>query len=99
MNTYTIQFIGLAMTAIGVIALVAVRTVYGRPLTNEERLRMGEKSRSLYRLPINIETMIAALILLAGIGILGWSKFDLCTFVSYWIPNLPNVFMATLRCR
>ncbi|HKI54639.1 MAG TPA: hypothetical protein VJ987_10985 [Anaerolineales bacterium] len=98
-NPYIIQSIGLTITAIGILALVALTNLYGRPLSDEERLRMGEKSRSLYRLPINIETIIAALILLVGIGILGWSKFDLCTFVSYWMPNLPNAFMATLKCR
>ena len=87
------------MTAIGVIVLVAVTTVYGRPLSNEERLRMGEKNRSLYRLPVNIETIIAALILLAGIGVLAWSKFNLCAFISYWAPNLPNAVMAALKCR
>jgi len=98
-NPYIIQSIGLVITAIGVIALIALTTIYGRPLSNEERLRMGKESRSLNRLPINIETIIATLILLAGIGILGWSKFNLCTFISYWIPNLPSVLMSTLRCR
>ena len=99
LNTYHIQLVGLVMTAIGLLALAALSTIYGRPLSNEEKLRAGKKSKNIFRLPINFETVISATILLGGIAILIWSSFDLCTFIPYWASNLPDAVMAAIKCR
>jgi len=98
-NPYIIQSIGLAVTAIGVLALIAMMTLYGRPVSREDRHRPGEKNRVGFNLPINIETIISTIIMLCGLGILAWSNFDLCKFIVYWLPNLPKTLMITLQCR
>ena len=97
-NPFIIQAVGLAIASIGVLALIAVTTLYGRPLSNEERLRLGREDRGTFKLPINIETIVAAILLLCGVGILAWSKFDLCTFTAYWLPDLPRFLTGTLQC-
>ena len=48
-NPYPIQIVGLVMTAIGLLALAALATIYGRPLSNEEKLRAGKKSKNIFR--------------------------------------------------
>jgi len=97
-NPYFIQSIGLIITAIGALALIALMTIYGRPLAEKEITRLGRENRGAFRLPINVETIVAAIILLGGIGILTWSHFDPCTFTAHWIPNLPGFLMRTLHC-
>ena len=97
-NPYIIQAVGLAISAIGVLALIAVMTIYGRPLSDDERLRLGRENRGEFKLPINIETIFAAIIFLSGVGILYWSKFELCTFTAHWVPNLPGFLMSTIHC-
>jgi len=87
------------LTAAGALALTAVTTIFGRPLTRDEKLRTGEKQRGMYRLPINLETVASAALLLAGIGILTWSNFNLCTFLTYWLPDLPEAMRLLLSCR
>ena len=54
-----------------------------------------------YRLPLNLETIVSAIFFLAGIGILIWSDFDLCAFLAYWFPSLPQVarFVLILQVR
>jgi hypothetical protein len=44
-NPYVIQSIGLVITAVGILALIAFTTLYGRLLSDDERIRMGEKRR------------------------------------------------------
>jgi hypothetical protein len=97
-DPFIVQSIGLAITAIGVLALIAFMTILGRPLSEEERYRMGSERRNLYRLPINIETIVSTLILASGIGILVWSNFDHCLYIMHWAPNLPDTVMSMLRC-
>jgi len=97
-DPFIIQAIGLAIASIGVLALIAVTTLYGRPLSDEERLKLGREDRGTFKLPINIETIIATLILLCGIGILAWSKFDICTFTAHWLPNLPGYVTRAFQC-
>ena len=98
-NPYFIQLIGILLTAAGVIALTAVAGIFGRPLTREEKLRVDEKLRDAYRLPINLETVASGLLFLAGIGLLKWSKFSLCAFLAYWLPNLSDAMRHLLSCR
>jgi hypothetical protein len=97
-DPYIIQSIGLAITAIGVLALIALMTLIGRPFSKEERYRMGSERRNLYRLPINLETIVSTLILASGIGILIWSNFDHCLYIRHWAPNLPGTVISMLRC-
>lgn len=97
-DPFIVQSIGLAITFVGVLALIAFTTIFGRPLSEEERRRIGTENRSLYRLPINIETVLSALLLVGGIGILFWSNFDHCRYIMHWAPNLPDTVMSMLRC-
>ena len=87
------------MTGAGAVALTAAAQIYGRPLTRDEQLRVEERLRGAYRLPINLETLASAAVFLAGIGILTWSKFKLCAFLLYWIPDLPYGIKFWLSCR
>ena len=96
-NIYVIQLIGVLAAATGMVALTAVSYVYGSPLSRDERHRLGRDSNTR-RLPINLETILAGAIFVGGMGILTWSKFNLCGFLSYWIPNIPDAIMFLLSC-
>jgi hypothetical protein len=96
-NIYLIQLVGMLLTIIGMAALTAVSYVYGKPLSRDERRRLGRDSNTR-RLPINLETILAAAFFLGGAGILTWSKFNLCGFLRYWVPNLPDAIMFLLSC-
>ena len=101
-NIYIVQLIGVLITGAGVLALTASKYLYGTPLTREEKRRAARDERSSgtsYRLPINLETIASALFLLGGIGILTWSKFELCSFVAHWLPDLPDALLFLFTCR
>ena len=98
-NIYAIQLLGVLLTATGVIALTATSYVYGTPLSREERSRTGERRSNFRRVPINLEAVLSAACLLGGMGLLTWSKFNLCAFLAYWLPNLSDALMFILSCR
>jgi hypothetical protein len=98
-NIYFFQLIGVLLTGLGMIALTASSYLYGKPLSRDERFRMGEKRTNVRWLPINLETMLSAALFLGGMGILAWSKFSLCAFLAYWLPDLPDAIMFLLSCR
>lgn len=98
-DVYLIQLIGLLIAAAGVIALLATTSLYGTPLTRDEKRRQGDIKGNLYRLPFNLETIASALFFLGGVGILTGSKFNLCAFLIHWLPNLPEAFRIFLACR
>ena len=98
-NLYLIQLVGVLLTGLGMIALAASSYLYGKPISRDERLRMGEKRTNVRRLPINLETIVSAAFFLGGMGILAWSKFDLCRFLTHWLPNLPDALMFILSCK
>lgn len=98
-NPYFVQMIGILLTTAGVVALTVASRIFGRPLTREERIRMGDKPSGTYRLPINLETIASAVLFLVGIGILKWSNFSLCAFLAYWLPDLPEAIRLLLSCR
>jgi len=98
-NIYFIQLFGILLTAGGFAALTASAYLYGKPLSRDERFDLNRESRNAYRLPINLATVASAAFILAGIGILTWSKFDLCSYLVYWLPSLPDSIMFWLSCR
>jgi hypothetical protein len=103
-NTFLIQLIGLVLAVAGMIALTASAHLFGTPLSSAERRRASDewnrrRDAYAYRLPINLESIVSAIFFLGGIGILVWSKFELCTFLAYWIPSLPEVARILLSCR
>lgn len=101
-NLYLIQLVGVLLTGAGVIAVTASTYLYGTPLNREEKRkakRDGQLSGTWYRLPFNLETIASALFLIGGIGILTWSKFDLCPFLTYWLPDLPEALRLLLSCQ
>ena len=98
-NPYFIQLIGIILTVAGMIALTATSHLFGKPLARDERHRMGERQSNVSRLPINLETIASAFVFLAGIGILTWTKFSLCAFLIYWLPDLPVAIQFWLACR
>jgi len=98
-NSYFIQLIGIILTGAGMVVLTAAAHLFGRPLTRDERRRTGDEQKNISRLPINLETVAAVAVLLAGIGILTWTKFSLCAFLIYWLPDLPTSIKFWLACR
>lgn len=96
-NIYFIQLVGLVLLAAGILALTAAAHVFGTPLTREESREIG-KEGNWYRLPINLETIASSLVFLAGMGILSSSKFSLCAFLAYWLPEFPVAIKFWLSC-
>jgi hypothetical protein len=97
-NPYLIQLVGILLTGAGMVALTAAAHIFGTPLTYEERREL-RKDGNWYRLPLNLETIASGAVFLAGIGMLTWSKFELCSFLAYWVPNLDAGIKFWLSCR
>lgn len=100
-DMFLIQLIGVMLTVGGMIALTAAAHVFGAPFSPAEKRRASDewnRRRDVYRLPINLETVASTLFFLAGIGILVWSRFNLCAFLAYWLPPLPDVVSLLLSC-
>jgi len=98
-NIYFIQLIGVLLTGLGMVALTVSSYLYGMPLSQEEKRRTGEKRSNVSHLPINLETIVSSVFFLGGMGILAWSKFNLCGFLGYWLPNIPDAILFWLSCR
>jgi len=97
-NPYIIQLIGIGMVLAGLVALTAASHLFGTPLSYDEKRRLG-KTGNVTRLPLNLETIASAAILLGGFGILSWSNFEICSFLNYWLPSLSSVYKVLLACR
>jgi hypothetical protein len=100
-NSQLIQLIGVVLTIAGLIALTASTRVFGTPLSPAEKRRASDewnRRRDTYRLPINLETVVSATFFLGGIIILVWSKFELCAFLAYWFPPMPEAVKLLLAC-
>jgi len=100
-NLFLIQFVGVVLAVAGMIALTASARLFGTPLSPAERRRASDewnRKRDMYRLPINLETIVSTIFFVGGIGILVWSKFEFCTFLSYWLPSVPEVIRLLISC-
>jgi hypothetical protein len=94
--------IGVILAVAGVIAMTASAHLFGTPMSPAERRRASDewnRRKNAYRLPLNLETILSTIFFLGGIGILVWSKFELCAFLAYWLPSLPAVARLVLSCR
>jgi hypothetical protein len=94
--------VGLVLAVAGLIALTASAHLFGTPVSPAERQRASDewnRRKNIYRLPLNLETIISLIFFLGGIGILIWSKFEYCAFLAYWLPSLPDVARLLLSCR
>jgi hypothetical protein len=101
-NVYLTQMVGLVLAIAGFMALTASAHLFGTPLSPAERQRASDewnRKRGVYRLPLNLDSIVSAVFFLAGIGILVWSRFDLCSFLAYWFPPLPEAAKLLLSCR
>jgi hypothetical protein len=101
-NLFLIQLVGVVLAVAGMIALTVSARLFSTPLSPAERQRASDewnRKRDVYRLPINLETIASTIFLLGGIGILVWSKFELCAFLAYWLPSTPDVMRLLLSCR
>ena len=103
-SVFLIQMVGLVLTIAGIIALTASAHLFGTPISPAERRRATDewnrrRDRTTYRLPINLESIVSATFFLGGVGILVWSKFELCAFLAYWFPTLPDIAKILLSCR
>jgi hypothetical protein len=101
-NDRLIQLVGVVLTVAGLIALTASAHVFGTPISPAEKRRASDewnRRRDAYRLPVNLDTIVSAIFLLGGISILAWSKFELCTFLVYWFPPMPDAIRVLLSCR
>jgi len=96
-NIYIIQLIGVLLVAAGLAALIASAYVLGRPPTRDEQSRTD--SNSSHRLPINLQTAASTAFVLSGMGILTWSKFDICVYLAYWLPGMSESIRFWLSCR
>jgi hypothetical protein len=101
-SIYLIQLVGLMLAIAGMIGLTASAHLFGTPLSLAEKRRASDewnRRRDVYRLPLSLETIAAILFFLGGVGILTWSKFDLCAFLAYWLPTLPEAIRLLLSCK
>lgn len=101
-NIYLTQLVGVMLTGLGILALMASAHLFGTPLTPSDKKKATDewnRRRNAYSLPINLSTLIAVIVFLGGIGILNWSKFKLCLFLAYWLPNLPEAIKLLLACK
>lgn len=101
-DIFIIQLIGVVLALTGFIALTASAGLFGYPLSPADRRRASDewnRRRDTTRLPINLETIVSTAFLLGGIGILIWSRFELCSFLGYWFPPLPELARSVLSCR
>jgi hypothetical protein len=100
-NDRLIQLVGVVLTVAGLIALTASAHVFGTPISPAEKRRASDewnRRRDAYRLPVNLDTILSAIFLLGGISILAWSKFELCAFLVYWFPPMPDAIKLLLSC-
>lgn len=101
-DMFLVQLVGVALAVAGFIALTASARVFGTPVTPAEKRRASDewnRRRDVRRLPINLDTIASSIFFLGGIGILVWSKFNLCIFLSYWLPSLPPAVHILLSCK
>src|SRR5512134_3199106 len=101
-NIYLIQLVGVMLATGGMIALTASVHLFGTPLSPAEKRRASDewnRRRDVHRLPVSLETIASMIFFLAGIGILTWSKFNLCAFLAFWLPSLPEAIRLFLSCR
>jgi hypothetical protein len=101
-DIYLIQLVGVMLATAGMIALTISAHLFGTPLSPAEKRRASDewnRRKDVYRLPINLEAIVSAIFFFAGIGILIWSNFELCGFLAYWLPPLPEAVRLLLSCR
>jgi len=101
-DIFLIQLIGVLLFLTGFIALTATAGLFGSPLSAAENRRASDewnRKPNAYRLPISLETIVSTVFLLGGIGLLIWSRFELCGFLAYWFPPLPDLAKLVLSCR
>ena len=101
-NDRLIQLVGVVLTIAGLIALTASAHVFGTPVSPAEKRRASDewnRRKDAYRLPVNPDTIVSAIFFLGRISILAWSKFELCTFLVYWFPPLPDAIKLLLSCK
>ena len=96
-NIYIIQLIGVLFVAAGLAALTASAYVFGKPFTRDEQSRTDKNSSR--RLPINLQTAATTAFVLSGMGLLVWSKFNICAYLAYWLPSLSESIRFWLSCR
>lgn len=102
MDIFIVQLVGVALTGTGLIALTAAAHVFGMPQSFADRRRASDewnRRKDVYRLPISLDVIVSTIFFFAGIGILAWSKFELCAFLAYWLPPLPTTVKLLLSCR
>jgi hypothetical protein len=97
-NPYIIQLVGVLITAAGLAALIASAYVYGKPLTRDEKLRLGKQGKNTRHRPLRRETIASSAFVLLGLGILNWSNFNVCAYLAYWLPGLSNSIQFWLSC-
>jgi len=101
-NIYLTQLVGIMLTGAGILALMASAHLFGSPLTPSDRKKASDewnRRASAYSLPISFNTILSAVVFLGGIGILTWSKFNICVFLGYWLPTLPDTIKLLLTCK
>ena len=101
-DIYIIQLVGVILAIGGAMALTASAHIFGTPPSPADRRRASDEwnhRRNARRLPVNLDTIASMVFLLGGIGILAWSKFNLCAFLAYWLPPLPDLAKLLLSCQ
>lgn len=102
LDIYFVQLLGLVLAAAGLIALAASAHIFGPPMTPAQRRRASDewnRKKNAYQLPVPLEAIASASVFVGGLGILLWTRFNLCDFLAYWLPPLPEVLRLFLACR
>jgi hypothetical protein len=101
-SIFVIQLIGVVLAVAGFIALTASAHLFGRPMSPAEKQRASDewnRRKRVFRLPLNLEAIPSSIFFFGGLGILVWTGFDLCVFLAYWLPPLPEAARLVLSCQ
>ena len=101
-DIFLVQLLGVVLAAAGLIALMTAAHMFGTPVSPAVKRRASDewnRRKGVYRLPITLEVIVSTLVFLGGIGLLVWSRFNLCAFLAHWLPPLPETARLLLSCR
>jgi hypothetical protein len=101
-NYYILQLRGILLALTGMAGLALAGQVFGRRLNASEKRRLGDdwaQKSTVYRLPFRWETLLFLGFILGGGYMLAVTHFEVCRFLAYWLPDLPQAARMMFACR